>query len=380
MFTIKNVPSQLKPSCDVLALGADTRPMVSWSKKGRIFSCTTVREIVDSVDFYKKTLHYLAKKFSLNPEIITFDPHPLFSCRKIAVLLKKDFYPKARLVPVFHHVAHVANFGIEIGKNKKFIGIAFDGTGFGQDRRVWGGEFFIYEDKHFRRRAHFDYQRLPGNEAAIREPWRVAVAILYRIYSQKIIGMNLKFLKHLSKEDINLVCQMCAHQFNTPETSSVGRLFDAVAALCDMKIKVSKEAEAAIACEKAASLFNGTLKPYPFKILSQDGIFVVDVLPLFKKIVADLRRKESISKIAYRFHVTLAQSILAVCLKLKKDSGISCVYLSGGVFMNKILSRETEKLLCANKFQVIFANKNITTDAGISLGQIAACCMESLCA
>lgn len=379
MFHIEEIPCQLKLKFDILALGLDTRQRISWVYKGRLFSLGPKKDFVDLSDFYGQAVHFLKKKFDFKPKIITFDPHPFFVSCAEAPRIKKKYFPGAALCPVFHHLAHVAHFGIEEGPNKKFIGLAFDGTGFGQDRNIWGGEFFVYGRKHFRRVAHFDYQALPGNEKAIREPWRIAFALLYKIYGKKIYKERLGFLKDIPEKELRLIQEMAQKSFNTPQTSSVGRLFDAVAALLDIRIKVKKEAEAAVALEKSAAKFKGAPKLYSFGVKKRGGLSVIDVLPLFKDMIKELRQGKPVPKIAYQFHVTLAQIVYRVCVSLRSKYCTDNVYFSGGVFMNDILTKEIRRAFLKSSFHLYFAKRPTTTDLGVSQGQIAAFYMGDVC-
>ena len=375
IFQIERVPSPLKPKTDILALGADTRQRISWSQAGKIFSLWPKKDFVDIADFYFQGSEFLSKRHACKPKVLTFDPHHFFVCNQKSAAIKEKYFREARLFPVFHHVAHIDNFGFENGSSKKFIGIAFDGTGFGPDRRIWGGEFFVFENRSFRRVAHLEYQPLPGNEAAILEPWRSAFAILYRTYSKKIFKLDLPFLRGIPGEKLRLLREMADKDFNSPQTSSAGRLFDAASALLDLKTAVKKEAEAAVALEKAASLFKSETDRYAADFKKEDGLIVIATTPLFRQIVDDLRRGTSVPEIAYKFHLTLAGIIGQTCGILRKKYRLDDVYLCGGVFMNDVLTREASKILVQDGFRATFAPRPATTDFGISQGQIAACVM-----
>ena len=391
MFNIEQIPCRFKLKLDILALGSDTRQRISWVHKGRLFSLWPKKDFLDLSEFYKQGASFLKEEFKFSPKILTFDPHPLFICHREAGPIKEKYFPRVVLCPVFHHLAHVANFAFDVGLNKSFIGLAFDGTGFGSDGRIWGGEFFIYDKKHFRRMAHFDYQALVGSDMAILEPWRIAFAVLYKIYGNKIYKEKMEFLRSIPKEELKLIQQMLEKDFNVSLTSSVGRLFDAVSALLNIKKRVIKEAEAAVALEKRARLFtnsvrkgvcvfSGEAKTYDFKIKKEDNISVIDVGPLFRGIVKDIRQKKTVAEMAYQFHATLAEIVFHVCSFLRKKKGVRDVYFSGGVFMNDILTEEIKNAFLKSDFRLYFGARPATTDLGISKGQIAFCHMERLCA
>ena len=378
MFTVKEIPSQLKIRRRILALGSDTRQRISWADKGRIYSLAPQEDLSSIEDFYFKASAFLSKKIKLRPDLITFDPHPLFASSRLSVPLRQRFFKEAKLLPVFHHVAHAANFGIEAGTHRNFIAVAFDGTGFGADGNVWGGEFFVYAKGCFQRKAHFEYQPLAGGEAAIREPWRVAFAVLYGIYGRKILRMRPGFLKGVAEEKLDLVAQMVEKRFNAPLTSSAGRLFDAVSVLLALKTTVQKEAEAAVALERTAAGFKGNAPAYGFSVRETAGLSVIGLTPMFREMMKDIAKKRPVPEIAYRFHMTLACVIACVCSRLGKKYKTRNVYLCGGVFMNDILTRESGELLVKAGLRPYFAKRPATTDLGISQGQVAACEMGNL--
>jgi hydrogenase maturation protein HypF len=375
MFTSEQIPSQLYPKRDILALGTDTRQRISWSKSGKIFSLSPKTEFSDLKEFYSKACGFLKRKFNIDPQAITFDPHPYFVAKEEARVIRRTYFPRAKLIPVFHHEAHVAGFGIDAGLNKGFIGLAFDGTGFGRDGRIWGSEFFIYSRRHFKRVAHFDYLALPGSEAAIRQPWRVAFAVLYKIYGTGVLKRRFDFLKGIKREELKLICTMLDKDFNIAYASSCGRLFDAVAALLNVRTVVKKEAEAAVALENAASGFSGEAMPYLFDVRNREEGVCVDFSQMFREISVEARQKTQ-DLAARRFHVTVAHAIGRVCRILRDKYSINTVYASGGVFMNNILTQDIRRILKEDGFKVLMAPRPATTDWGISQGQVAACVME----
>ncbi|MFH1692253.1 MAG: hypothetical protein ABIC68_06810 [Candidatus Omnitrophota bacterium] len=380
MFIVEQISSRLKPKCDILALGVDTAQRVSFSKKGKIFELRPRRDFTCSEDFYDQMVAFLWRKVKAEFHVISFDPHPLLASRAFSAIIKKKYYSKAKLVPIWHHVAHAASFGYEADKSKNYIGIVFDGTGYGKDGHVWGGEFFVHRGHTFLRAAHFQYQPLCGNELAIKEPWRFAFGVLYGIYGLKDFPFDLACFKGVKKDTFKLFAQMVDKGFNTPLVSSVGRLFDAVSALLSIKTIASKEAEAAIALEKAGAKYRGCVdKAYSFKIKKQGGCFCVEPALMFEEIIRDLRRGLSVERIAYQFHVTLAEMMRQVCLLLSKEYKIKKIYCSGGVFMNNILCSEAKRLFEKEDLKLYFALRPLNTDLGISRGQIAACMMEKLC-
>ncbi len=377
MFTVSCVPSRLKIKTEVLALGADTRQKVSWVKGGKVFSLTPKREFSDIKEFYFKACAFLKDKKHLSARVISFDPHPYFVCHREAPALRDAFFPKARLAPVFHHAAHAASFGLFAGNACKYIGLAFDGTGWGADGRIWGSEFFVYDGRTFLRRAHFDYLALPGSEAAIRQPWRVGLGIAYRLYGRKtLVEHPAAFLKKIPASEQKFVVEMIAKNVNTAYASSAGRLFDAVSAMLGIKMVVSKEAEAAVALEEAAANHKGPVAAYPFDIRQEKDGLCADFTEMFREILASPLDAISRSACARRFHWTLASCIARMSRILATTYRLKHVYASGGVFMNGILKEDLKKIFDSDGLDLVFAPSTLTTDEGISAGQIAFLAMD----
>jgi hydrogenase maturation protein HypF len=369
-FSVDVVATKLKPAWDILALGTDAQLRLAWSQNRRIFTLSPKKQPAGPDLFYQEACFYLARRKRLTPRFIAFDPHPYFECCRQAAALQRTFFPSAQLKPVFHHVAHAALAAHQKGLLKNFIALTWDGTGFGADGKVWGGEFFVYRNRCFRRAAHFSYQYLPGNESAILEPWRVAFAALHRIYGKKIFSLDLRFLKGRSRESLGILIEMMKKGFSSPLTSSVGRLFDAGAAILMLPSPGALEACAAE---------GRTRETYPFEIVETKEREVINPDLMFERLVDDFRMGVCRNDIALKFHRALAECACVIAIMLRKKFGISKIYCSGGVFMNDVLRREMARIFASESFEVIFAPKALTTDAGIALGQIAACVMGETC-
>lgn len=377
MFTESFVPSRLKIRIEALALGADTRQKVSWAKGGKVFSLTPDRAFSDIKEFYFRACAYLKDKKHLSARVISFDPHPYFVCHREASALRDAFFPKARLMPVYHHAAHAATFGFAAGAGPGYIGLAFDGTGWGADGRIWGSEFFVYDGRSFSWRAHFDYLALPGSEAAIRQPWRVALGIAYRLDGRKILLKHPPaFLKKIPASEQKFVVEMIEKDVNTAYASSAGRLFDAVSAMLGIAPLAAKEAEAARLLEKEAARCKGPVAAYPFDIDHEKGGLRADFTEMFREILASPLDEASRSRCARRFHWTLACCIARMSRLLSRTYRIKQVYASGGVFMNGILKEDLKQLLASDGLDLVFAPASLMTDEGISAGQIAFLTMD----
>nr|NQU89677.1 carbamoyltransferase HypF [Bacteroidota bacterium] len=293
----------------------------------------------ETYEFYEETVRKYFHLFRVKPVLAAVDMHPdYFSTR-----FGKEF--GIATFEVQHHHAHIASCMAEHGLDEKVIGVSFDGTGYGDDGHIWGGEFFICDLAAYDRVTHFDYVPMPGGDMVTKEPWRTAIAYLYQAFGKDFRNLNLDFLKGIPEFKINLILEAIEKNINSPLSSSCGRLFDAVSALINL-CPVSKfHAEAPMRLEGIAA--PGVPDSYPFEpghtICFRDTI---------KEIVYDLRKDVPISIIAAKFHNTVVKVIVDVSLKLRRESGINKVVLSGGSFQNAILLGNSENLLKENGFGV----------------------------
>jgi len=353
----------------VLALGTQTKNTVCFLK-GRWAYISAARRDVDSpeeyADFTKSVRYFLTKK----PRVIAHDLHPEYVSTKYALTLQP---PGAyALRPVQHHHAHIASCMAENGlKNSRVIGVAFDGTGLGTDGTLWGGEFLVCDYKDFRRAAHLKALPLLGGERAVLEPWRLALTWLSWAYKERLFRVRIDFLKGIDKQKWRVLQNMRLAQFNTPLSSSMGRLFDAVASIVLVKHKAQHEAALAMELEKAASASLRNAKHYHFEVLTDNDTLILDPLPIFSQIVREIRAKKPPAEIAYAFHSTVAQMIRRICLVLAAKAKTKTVVLSGGVFQNSLLLRLSSEVLCKEGFRVITHRLLSANDSGVSLGQAA---------
>jgi hydrogenase maturation protein HypF len=254
----------------------------------------------------------------------------------------------------------------------RVIGVAFDGTGFGADGKIWGGEFLVADFAGFTRRAHLRYVRLPGGDAAVRQPWRMALSYLRDAFGPQLPPDLLRFPGATEKQ-IELVDTMLAKRIQTVETSSCGRLFDAVAAILGLGSEVTFEGQAAIALETAAARVSGaprdlSLPLYPYSIDGDDPM-ILDLRPAIVAIAQDAATGRPVEEIAVRFHDVLASAIVAICERIRESDDLDRVCLSGGTFQNIILLGRTTAELRRRGFAVFQHALVPANDGGIALGQ-----------
>jgi hydrogenase maturation protein HypF len=257
------------------------------------------------------------------------------------------------------------------GLEGEVIGLVFDGTGYGTDGTIWGGEFLVGGYDCFNRAGHFHPVHLPGGDIAVREPWRMALSYLYQAYGTALFNLELPVARYLSEAEQALFITMLEKGINAPQTSSCGRLFDAVAALLNVRHHVSYDGQAAIELEALAETAD-TEETLPYEItFSAAGPLQLDFTLLFPAILSAVRDGISAAAIARRFHATVAQASLDVCIRIAGDSGLGRIVLSGGVFQNRLLTDMLYTGLTKSGLQVFTHRLTPPNDGCIALGQAA---------
>ncbi len=346
----KKIKLPFKLKFPVLALGGQAKNTICFARDNLAYISPVRADLgilKDALAFEKEARHLLKKK----PAIIALDLHPDYQSSRFALNLPAAF----RLAPIQHHHAHIAACMAENGMpNQKVIGVAFDGTGLGADGTLWGAEFLICDYHQFQRRAHLKEIPLIGGEKAILEPWRLLVAWL-------------NFPAGLDKN--GLLKKIYQSRINSPLASSMGRLFDAVGCLVLGKKTARFEAELAMELETLAQKSRLKSGGYTFKRLKTESGYILDPAPVFKKLIQDLKAKSRREDLSWRFHRGVAKMIASTCLALKKETGIKRVVLSGGVFQNKVLLKESLDLLSKSGLRVFTHQHLSCNDSCLSLGQ-----------
>jgi hydrogenase maturation protein HypF len=269
-------------------------------------------------------------------------------------------------ISVQHHHAHVASCMAENGITGKVIGVACDGTGFGADGKIWGGEFLVADYAGFERRAHFRYVALAGGDAAVREPWRLGLSYLMDTFGARAESQDLPVWRSVPAKKTAAVRAMIDRGINTVETSACGRLFDAVASIAGLRHEVNFEAQAAIELESIAAA--GLEEQYPFEI-SDGEAWEIDMRPAIESMVRDVLSGRPVGVISALFHNTLAAIVVQVCGRLRAAERLDRVCLSGGTFQNVYLLERAVAGLRSSGFEVFLHAKVPPNDGGISLGQ-----------
>jgi hydrogenase maturation protein HypF len=321
-------------------------------------------ENYETMQFFEETLARLQHLFRVSPRAVAYDLHPGYWSTRLALAS-----PIQRKFAVQHHHAHIASCMAENHLDGQVIGVAFDGTGFGTDGKIWGGEILVASLAEFTRRAHLRYVPLPGGDAAVRQPWRMALSYLRDAFGAQIPADLARFAGVTPKQ-IELVDTMLARQIQTVETSSCGRLFDAVAAILGIASEVTFEGQAAIALETAATRAGRHFDPghYPFDIEPAEPL-ILDLRETIRAIADDAARNRPAEQISAKFHNTLALAIVQTCLRIRETEGLHRVCLSGGTFQNLYLLERTIVELRRHSFAVFLHTQVPANDGGIALGQ-----------
>jgi hydrogenase maturation protein HypF len=359
----------------VLAVGGELKNTICLTKGKHAFLSQHVGDLenIESYSFFHEAIQHLERILEIRPEIVAYDLHPDYFSTKWALQQSG-----AKLVGVQHHHAHIASCMAENHLKGRVIGFALDGTGYGTDGHIWGGEVLIAGYEDFERAAHFEYVPLPGGAAAIREPWRMAVSYLAHYFGRdflklEFLKLDIPFVRQLDRPKVDLLLRMMEQGVNSPLTSSCGRLFDAVAALIGIRQQVNYEAQAAIELEMAMASSEMASpeeeSAYPMKLVPEDDHWIVSTRPLFEALLDDLSRNLPVAAISRRFHNGLVEGFVQLATLLRKKNALNRVCLSGGTFHNIYLSERLEARLSEVGFEVFTQKEVPAGDGGLSLGQ-----------
>lgn len=360
-FPVK-LPWQAAP---LLAAGAELKNTFCLTNRSYAFLSHHIGDMenYETLQSFEQGIRHFEHLFRVKPEAVAYDLHPDYLATRYAVQRAQQEGLEA--IGVQHHHAHVASCMAEHGLDgsRPVIGVAFDGTGYGDDGAIWGGEFLVADYLQYRRPFHLGYFPLPGGDAAIRHPARIALALLWSLGIEW--DPRLASVRDFSPDESAVLLAQLERRLNAPNTSSMGRLFDAAAALTGVRQKVNYEAQAAIEFEALAD--EASTEAYPFEL----GPDTVDVRLAIQRLLADVFAGTPVSAISARFHNGLAAMVADACSRIRLETGSDQAVLSGGVWQNITLLRRTLSLLRNAGFQVYIHRAVPTNDGGLSLGQAA---------
>ncbi len=349
------------PVDGIAAAGAELKSCFALGKGSKALISQHIGDLknVETLQFYEEAFERLCILFRVKPRLITHDMHPDYLSTRFAL------HTGLPSVAVQHHHAHIASCCAEHGIERKVIGVALDGTGYGDDGAIWGGEFLVADLYGYKRCAHLRYVGMPGGDRAAVEPWRMAASYLFDSFGDDFGSMHRSLFPDIPCDYLALITSALQKRINTPQTSSVGRLFDAVAALCGLCNEMTFEAEAALRLE---ALCNDPLLVEPY---SWSGGMQIDLRETIRQICKDRADRVDPAGIATRFHATLIGIITATCRSIRDNEGIEAVVLSGGCFQNRCIFEAAVQQLQKDGFSVYTHHLVPCNDGGVALGQLA---------
>jgi len=353
----------------ILATGPELKNTFCLARDGYAFLSQYIGDLenYETLQALQEGISHFERLFRVKPGALAYDFHPDYLATRYA--LERAEREDLPAIGVQHHHAHIAACMAENGLTGEtpVIGVAFDGTGYGDDGAVWGGEFLLADYRGYQRVYHLDYTPLLGGEKAIREPWRCALAWLHRAGVDWEMDLPAVQAARESRaagvDPLSLISRQLESGLNAPDTSSMGRLFDAVSALIGIRQQVNYEAQAAIEMEaRVDAKEEGT---YPLDVAHD----VIDARPLIRAVVSDLRAGAPVETMAARFHNSIVQVTIRICRSMRADYGINQVSLSGGVWQNMVLLDRTVRLLNKEGFELLLHRHVPANDGGVAFGQ-----------
>jgi hydrogenase maturation protein HypF len=370
-----------EPAPKMLAVGGHLKSTVAMTARENVFISQHIGDLEnkEAVNAFHNVIDSFKQLYHSDPEVIVADSHPDYVSTRYAMASGK------RVVSVQHHHAHVASCMAENRLEGPVLGVSWDGTGYGLDGTIWGGEFLLADQSGFRRMATFRRFQLPGGERAIKEPRRTALGVLFEIYGESLSErLELAPLKMFSKNELNVLLQMVAGGIHSPWTSSVGRLFDAVASLMGLRQFISFEGQAAMEMEFAIPERAAEETPLPYRLTTvqssadngtadptsgtRNELIVIDWEPIVLAILNGVKIGKSIGCLSAAFHNVLVEIILSIAKRISQER----IVLSGGCFQNKYLSERAIERLRSEGFRPYWHQRIPPNDGGIALGQIVA--------
>lgn len=354
----------------VLAAGPHLKNTIAINKGTNVFVSQHIGDLenVESINAFKNVVSDITGFYELKPGTVICDMHPDYVSTRYADDLKeKD--KNIQVHKVQHHYAHVLSCLAESGLDGEVLGVSWDGTGYGTDGTIWGGEFLISEGSGFRRAAHFAPFGLPGGEQAIHDVWKIGYSLLHSVYGSETDALpGIGFLQNTT--ETRLIKQMLEKNINSPVTTSAGRLFDGAAAIAGIRNKATFEAQAAMEFEFAAETYSEEVKTndyFAFETVRNDkGAYEIRWASIISSLAEAAARGESKGLLALKFHNSIAEIIVSTAKLLN----IKRVALTGGCFLNKLLLEKSISRLEEEGFKVYWHQRVPTGDGGISTGQM----------
>jgi len=355
---------------DIFAAGADLKNTFCFVKQNQLICSEQIGDLEDAAVYhhYIESIRRLRQLYKVEPKVVVCDLHPGYLSTQYALSMADT-----KTIQVQHHWAHIASVLFEHGRQGPVIGLACDGTGYGTDGAIWGCECLIGSLEKFERFGHLAYYQLAGADKAGKEAIRPVLGLLKKTYGEEFKLHKFKWLLDKIEPDKNkqqIILEQIDKRLNTVETSSLGRVFDAAAAMVGLGSFNNTDAQLPIALEAIAE--NGIEEHYDFELIIRDGEPVLlDLCKMLEQFIADIQAKKDTGVISVKFHNTLANGLLAMVKQARESTKLDTVALTGGVFCNRYLTNRLIKLLKESDFNVLFNRDVPSGDGGVAVGQAA---------
>lgn len=357
------------PLAPLLAVGPELKNTICLTRGEEMFLSHHIGDLKNEATMrsFEHAIEHLSGLLEVAPRTIAHDLHPGYLSTRWA--RAQRHLPR---VAVQHHHAHMAACMCEHGLSEPVVGVIFDGTGYGTDGNIWGGEFLLGDYVGFERAAHLQYFRLPGGDRAVEEPHRVALSLLWEAYGEGLGELDLPVVSERDPEELRVLAQMLRTGLRSPLTSSMGRLFDGVAALIGVRERCRYEAQAAIELEQLVEP-GASYRPLPWRLCGpEQWPWRIDLRPTVRELVREARRRDTTAtQLSGRFHRTVIEMVAGTCEAIRTRTGIARAVLSGGVFQNEVLLRGCHEALGRAGFEVYSHRRVPANDGGVALGQAA---------
>lgn len=346
----------------ILAVGGELKNTIALNRDNTVFLSQHIGDLDNpsAYNFFEHAVNHIQKLLEIIPTHIACDMHPEYLSSKWA---REQNLP---VIEVQHHHAHLVAVLAENNETEPAIGIILDGTGYGPDHTIWGGELLIGNADSYERYAYLDPVPMPGGTAAIKQPWRMALSYLHKVYDGNVPS-DLPFITAIPDNDRQLINDMLTKQINSPLTSSCGRLFDAVSALLGIKQEINYDAQAAIELEMQAAASEKSFSEFDLPETVK-GALNTDYI--ISQIINRITDNEPVEDIALWFHHALVEIFISAAKSARTDTGINKVALSGGVYMNRLFFSYMLKRLTEESFTVLLHKELPANDGGLALGQL----------
>jgi len=356
-YAPKSIKLPFKSEKKILAVGANQKNSIAMVFNDTLIMSPYIGDLnsLEAFEYFERTLESFKRFYDFEPDVIVYDKHPEYMTTKWAKQFKAD-NPNLQSIEVQHHYAHLLAAMAECNLDGKVLGFAFDGTGYGDDGSIWGGEVMVADNQHYERIVSFAPFRLLGGEKAIKEPRRSALSLLFETYTlDEIHSLKLSPLEQFSQVEINLLHRGWEQGVNAPLTSSMGRLFDAVASFANIVQVSSFEGESGLLMEQYVD--KKITESFPFEI--DNGI--INLQPMIKSMIEMKNKKEIVS--------TFFNTVIEMIFQIAKKYTELPLLFSGGVFQNKVLVEKISRRCKAENRTCYFQNETAINDGGIALGQ-----------